>query len=62
MTEPLQTAEDIARCYKVSARMMLRLAQRGDIPCLRIGRLVRFDPEAVRDALGQPARQREGPR
>jgi len=52
MAEPLATAEDLAPELKVSARMLQRLAQRGDIPYFRIGRLLRFDPEAVRAALG----------
>jgi excisionase family DNA binding protein len=53
VTEPLATAEDLAAEFKVSARMLQRLAQRGEIPCLRIGRLLRFDAEAVREALGE---------
>jgi excisionase family DNA binding protein len=51
----LQTADELAPSLKVSARMLQRLAQRGEIPCYRIGRLLRFDPEAVRRAL-----QKEG--
>jgi excisionase family DNA binding protein len=51
MAEPLATAEDLAAEFKVSARMLQRLAQRGEIPCLKIGRLLRFDREAVRAAL-----------
>jgi excisionase family DNA binding protein len=48
----LQTAEEMAPELKVSARMLQRLAQRGEIPHYRIGRLLRFDREAVRAALG----------
>lgn len=59
MTEPaqvverkrLQRARELAAEYDVSERAILRLAQRGEIPSLRIGRLLRFDPEAVRAAL-----------
>jgi excisionase family DNA binding protein len=51
----LQTADELAPSLKVSARMLQRLAQRGQIPSYRIGRLLRFDPEAVRRAL-----QKEG--
>jgi excisionase family DNA binding protein len=49
----LQTAEQLAPSLGVSPRMLLRLAQRAEIPFYRIGRLIRFDPNAVREALAR---------
>ena len=47
----LTDAQGIADANGVSARLIQRLAQRGDIPSYRVGRLLRFDPDEVRDAL-----------
>jgi excisionase family DNA binding protein len=49
----LQTADQLAPSLGVSPRMLLRLAQRSEIPFYRIGRLIRFDPQAVREALAR---------
>jgi excisionase family DNA binding protein len=54
----LQTAEQLAPSLRVSPRMLLRLAQRGEIPFYRIGRLIRFDPNAVREALARGRKAR----
>jgi excisionase family DNA binding protein len=57
MTIGLRSAEELASEFKVSARMLQRLAQRGEIPAYRIGRLLRFDPEEVRAALRDRRRE-----
>jgi excisionase family DNA binding protein len=49
----------LAAVVGVSARMVLRLAERGQLPHYRIGRLVRFD---VEEALAALMSQSEAPR
>ena len=52
---PLVRADDIAEVLDVTSRSVLRMAERGDFPCLRIGRRsVRFVPSDVELALGLP--------
>lgn len=49
--EELLTAEDIARLYKVSRRCVTNWIKARIIPCLRVGRVLRFHPERVREAM-----------
>jgi hypothetical protein len=44
---PLVRAEVIARHFDVHVRTVHLWAERGDIPCVRIGGAVRFNMEAV---------------
>ncbi len=54
-TRPLATASDVARACAVCPPHVLRMAERGDIPILRISqRCVRFVPSQVEAALGLP--------
>jgi excisionase family DNA binding protein len=46
--EPLWTVEVVARYLRVSRSWVYHRAEAGELPCLRIGGLLRFDPEAVR--------------
>jgi excisionase family DNA binding protein len=46
--EPLWTAKDVARFLQCSRDFVYEHAEDGTLPCLRIGGLLRFDPEAVR--------------
>jgi excisionase family DNA binding protein len=43
----LWDANDVARYLKVSRSWVYQRAESGELPCLRVGGLVRFDPEAV---------------
>jgi excisionase family DNA binding protein len=43
----LWDANDVARYLKVSRSWVYQRAESGALPCLRVGGLVRFDPEAV---------------
>ena len=55
--EPLLTARDLARVLRISARSLEeRLAEGEAPPPLRIGRLRRWAPEAVRAWLDQKVR------
>lgn len=49
--EPLWKYEDVARYARVSRWTIREWVLAGRIPEVRIGRLVRFDPVAVRKAL-----------
>ena len=47
--ERLLTAGEIARTLKISRAKVYRLIQRGDIPVVRINRLVRVLPADLRE-------------
>jgi excisionase family DNA binding protein len=51
MAANLTTARSVAQALGVSIDLVYDLAARGEIPCVRLGRLVRFDLEAVRKAV-----------
>jgi excisionase family DNA binding protein len=44
----LWDAKDAARYLKVSRSWIYQRAESGLLPCLRVGGLIRFDPEAIR--------------
>lgn len=44
----LLTAAEAAEALSVSPRTLWTLTQSGQIPSIKIGRLVRYDPEALR--------------
>jgi excisionase family DNA binding protein len=46
--DELWDAKDAAHYLKVSRSWIYQRAESGLLPCLRIGGLVRFDPETVR--------------
>jgi excisionase family DNA binding protein len=47
MAEQLWTAEQLAQRWQVPVSHVYRLAREGRIPVVRLGRYVRFLPEAV---------------
>ena len=47
----LWLARDVAKVTKLSERTVFTLTQDGVIPCIRLGRSVRYRPAAVLDAL-----------
>ena len=47
----LLTVEQMADCLQISPRSIHRLVLAGRIPVIRLGRSVRFDPEAVAAAI-----------
>jgi len=49
----LLTAEPLARAVNVSTSRIYQLARDGLIPCVRIGRQVRFDPARVAGWIAQ---------
>jgi excisionase family DNA binding protein len=54
--EPIST-EEVARMLGVTPRTVIRLAERGEIPGFRVGRLWKFLPS---DIQGYIDRQRQG--
>lgn len=48
MSEGLWDAKDVATFLKVSRSWVYERAQKGELPCRRIGALLRFEPEAIR--------------
>ena len=47
----LWLARDVAKVTKLSERTVFTLTQDGVIPCIRLGRSVRYRPAAVMEAL-----------
>ena len=46
--EELMTVDDVARVFRASKSWIYKAVERGDLPCVRLGALVRFDPAVVR--------------
>jgi excisionase family DNA binding protein len=44
----LWTVKDIARVLKSSVSWVYKAAERGELPCLRIGAMLRFEPATIR--------------
>jgi excisionase family DNA binding protein len=53
--ENLWTVEDVARFVKCSKSWVYKASESGELPCVRIGAMVRFDPNAVKRFLMQNA-------
>lgn len=51
MTMPELTVTDLSNALQVSTSKLLRLTRAGKLPHLRIGRLIRYELEAVKAAL-----------
>jgi predicted DNA-binding transcriptional regulator AlpA len=47
--EPLWTAVDVARFLQVSRSWVYARCEAGLLPCLRVGGLVRFVPQQIRE-------------
>jgi excisionase family DNA binding protein len=57
--DPLMTRQEVAEYLRVSVSTLKLLEIKGaGPPCLRIGRLVRFDPEMVQEWIQQRMNQR----
>ena len=58
------TTDEVAAVLRVTPRAVQKLADRGGIPFVRVGRLLRFRPEVLREwiAEGCPRPRRPGRR
>jgi len=54
MSDEAVDAKEMARILGVTYATVIRYASTGDIPSLRVGRLWRFQPPAVLEALATP--------
>jgi len=52
LPENLWTVRDVAAYLKASISYVYKAAERGELPCLRIGSMLRFDPSAIRAFVG----------
>jgi len=60
MTGQLLTAEELSARWKVPTSQVYRLVRNGQIPCVRLGRYVRFNPAVIeRFERGETNPQRE---
>ena len=55
----LVNSDEMAERLCVSARTVQRMARDGEIPCVRVGRCVRFDADDVMDAVTGRRRYRD---
>jgi len=51
--EMLWTAREVATFLRASISWVYKAAERGELPCIRIGAMLRFDPSAIRTWLGE---------
>jgi excisionase family DNA binding protein len=58
--DALWDADDVAFYLKVSRSMVYKLGQTGELPCLRVGACLRFDPSTVRAFARGELRGRPG--
>lgn len=49
--KPLIQAEDVAKVLNVPKERVYVLARRGQIPVVRVGRQIRFDPDRIEEWL-----------
>ena len=49
----LMRPDEAAKALAISPRTLWALANRGEIPCVRIGRSVRYDPRDLQDWIEQ---------
>jgi excisionase family DNA binding protein len=49
----LLTVRELAKQLKVSASWIYKSSERGQIPCVRIGALIRFEPRAIQAWLAE---------
>lgn len=54
------TAQQLAAIWGVSTMTIYRMAKKGEIPSIRVGRAYRFDPEAVEAAFFKGPMRKEG--
>jgi excisionase family DNA binding protein len=55
-TPELLTIKEFAKIVKIAPKTLYRLASAGKIPCIKIGRNVRFTPDMI-DQMRQGGRQ-----
>jgi excisionase family DNA binding protein len=54
------TAEEVAQLLRVDRSSVYRWVEQGLLPAIKIGRIVRFNPDAVKAVLEHGLAQKEG--
>ncbi len=56
MPVPLWNVNDLARFFRTSPDAIYKMVERGLVPHIRLGRTLRFDPDAIRRWLDEHSR------
>ena len=56
----LLRVRDAARLLQVSERMLWTLTDNGDIPCVRVGSVVRYEPAVIREWISRSQSSAQG--
>ena len=51
MNSEVLTVQEVANYLRIDIRTVYRLAKRGEIPCIKIGRQWRFNREDIKDLI-----------
>lgn len=56
----LLTAEEVAQLLRVNRSSIYRWVEQGQLPAIKVGRIVRFNPETVKAVLEHGLAAKEG--
>jgi len=59
MNTEVLTVQEVANYLRIDIRTVYRLAKKGDIPCIKIGRQWRFNRDDIKDLLSGGLHSRE---
>jgi PTS system nitrogen regulatory IIA component len=62
MNSEVLTVQEVANYLRIDIRTVYRLAKKGDIPCIKIGRQWRFNREDIKELVSGGLHDREGAR
>jgi excisionase family DNA binding protein len=51
--EPLWTVHEVSKYLRASTSWVYKAAERGDLPCVRLGALLRFSPSAIQEHVAK---------
>jgi PTS system nitrogen regulatory IIA component len=52
MNSEVLTVQEVANYLRIDIRTVYRLAKKGDIPCIKIGRQWRFNRDDIKELVG----------
>ena len=59
MNSEVLTVQEVANYLRIDIRTVYRLAKRGDIPCIKIGRQWRFNRDDIKELVSGSLRNKE---
>ena len=62
MNSEVLTVEEVANYLRIDIRTVYRLAKRGDIPCIKIGRQWRFNRDDIKELVSGGLHNKENGR